>query len=189
MGINRFVVTVVAGVAVWGASMVSLQARQGHIHTMVQNQVLVDVVRSAVQQFSEPSAAEDADYHPFAGCVSGPQSGAMGVHYVNGGLVGDGVVDEQHPEALVYEPKGDHLELVAVEFIVIASQWDAAHKIWFTDGVDIPGLFCETASFDELVEIVLDLAPDLLHTNAGVPVGQHINITIIAERHATCIAA
>ena len=52
----------------------------------------------------------------------------MGVHYVNGGLVGDGVVDEQHPEALVYEPKSNnHLELVAVEFIVLASQWDAAH--------------------------------------------------------------
>jgi hypothetical protein len=107
--------------------MVSLQARQSHVHAMVQNQFLVDVVRSAVQQFSQPSAAEDADYHPFAGCVSGAQSGAMGVHYVNGGLVGDGVVDEQHPEALVYEPKSDHLELVAVEFIVLASQWDAAH--------------------------------------------------------------
>jgi hypothetical protein len=42
---------------------------------------------------------------------------------VNGGLVGDGVVDEQHPEALVYEPKNNHFELVAVEFIVLASQW------------------------------------------------------------------
>ena len=127
MGMSRCVVTAVAGAAVWGASLVSLQARQSHIHATVQNPALVDVVRSAVQQFSQPSAAEDADYHPFAGCVSGPQSGAMGVHYVNGGLVGDGVVDEQHPEALVYEPEGDHLELVAVEFIVLASQWDAAH--------------------------------------------------------------
>ena len=127
MGTSRRVVMVIVGMVVWGASLVSLQARQSHIHAMVQNPVLVDVVRSAVQQFSQPSAAEEADYHPFAGCVSGPQSGAMGVHYVNGGLVGDGVVDEQHPEALVYEPKSDHLELVAVEFIVLASQWDAAH--------------------------------------------------------------
>ena len=127
MGISRRVAMVIVGMVVWGASLASLQARQSHIHAMAQNPVLVDVVRSAVQQFSQPSAAEEADYHPFAGCVSGPQSGAMGVHYVNGGLVGDGVVDEQHPEALVYEPKGDHLELVAVEFIVLASQWDAAH--------------------------------------------------------------
>jgi hypothetical protein len=79
MGMNRCVVTVIAGVAVWGASLVSLQARQSHIHTMVQNPDLVNVVRSAVEQYAQPSAAEDADYHPFAGCVSGPQSGAMGV--------------------------------------------------------------------------------------------------------------
>ena len=127
MGINRRVVMVIVGMVVWGASLASLQARQSHIHAMASNPDLVDVVRSAVEQYAQPSAAEDADYHPFAGCVSGPQSGAMGVHYVNGGLVGDGVVDEQHPEALVYEPKNNHLELVAVEFIVLASQWDAAH--------------------------------------------------------------
>ena len=127
MGISRRVAMVIVGMVVWGASLASLQARQSHIHSMVQNPGLVDVVRSAVQQFSQASAAEEADYHPFAGCVSGALSGAMGVHYVNGGLIGDGVVDEQHPEALVYEPKTDHQELVAVEFIVLASQWDAAH--------------------------------------------------------------
>ena len=127
MGIRRRVAMVIVGMVVWGASLASLQARQSHIHAMASNPGLVDVVRSAVQQFSQASAAEEADYHPFAGCVSGAQSGAMGVHYVNGGLIGDGVVDEQHPEALVYEPKTDHLELVAVEFIVLASQWDAAH--------------------------------------------------------------
>jgi len=64
MGMNRCVVTVIAGVAVWGASLVSLQARQSHIHTMVQNPDLVNVVRSAVEQYAQPSAAEDADYHP-----------------------------------------------------------------------------------------------------------------------------
>ena len=42
MGMNRCVVTVIAGVAVWGASLVSLQARQSHIHTMVQNPDLVN---------------------------------------------------------------------------------------------------------------------------------------------------
>jgi hypothetical protein len=127
MGRGRRIFMIMAGGAVWGASLVPLQARQSHIHAAVANPVLVDVVRAAIQQFAQPSAAEEADYHPFAGCVSGPQSGAMGIHYVNGGLVGDGAVDEQRPEALIYEPKSDHLELVGVEFIVLASQWDAAH--------------------------------------------------------------
>lgn len=127
MGRGRRFVMVFVGVVAWGASLVTVQARQSHGHTMVANPGLVDVVRNAIQQFADPSAAEEADYHPFAGCVSGPQSGAMGIHYVNGNLVGDGIVDEQHPEALIYEPKNNHQELVGVEFIVLASQWDAAH--------------------------------------------------------------
>ncbi len=68
------------------------------------------------------------NYAAFAGCVSGPQEGAMGVHYVNGALVGDGVIDERHPEALIYEPRNGRLQLVAAEFIVLAAQWDASHS-------------------------------------------------------------
>jgi len=52
----------------------------------------------------------------------------MGIHYVNGDLVGDGKLDVARPEALMYEQKGDKLELVGVEYIVIASAWDAASK-------------------------------------------------------------
>jgi hypothetical protein len=50
------------------------------------------------------------------------------VHYVNGALVGDGVIDERHPEALIYEPVNGRLQLVAAEFIVLAAQWDASHS-------------------------------------------------------------
>ena len=52
----------------------------------------------------------------------------MGIHYVNGELVGDGKIDASRPEALIYEPKGGKLELVGVEYIVIAAAWDAASK-------------------------------------------------------------
>ena len=45
-------------------------------------------------------------------CVSSPTGGAMGIHYVNGELVGDGKIDAACPEALIYEPKGGKLELV-----------------------------------------------------------------------------
>jgi hypothetical protein len=64
----------------------------------------------------------------FLSCVSSPQDGAMGVHYVNGDLVGDGKLDASRPEALMYEPRNRKLELVGVEYIVIASAWDAASK-------------------------------------------------------------
>ena len=51
-------------------------------------------------------------------CASGLQGGAMGVHYVNGDLLKDGVVDIAKPEAVMYEPTADgKMDLVAVEYI------------------------------------------------------------------------
>ena len=45
-----------------------------------------------------------AGYQLLFGCVSGPDSGAMGLHYVNLPLVLDGVVDPAQPEIILYEP-------------------------------------------------------------------------------------
>jgi hypothetical protein len=51
----------------------------------------------------------------------------MGIHFVNGGLVGDAVLDPTTPEALVYQqlPNGK-LRLVAAEYIVFQGTWLAA---------------------------------------------------------------
>jgi hypothetical protein len=88
---------------------------------------LVETVRRETARFKELPAAEAAGYGLFHGCVSGPEVGAMGVHYVNGGLVGDGAVDAARPEALLYEQRDGRLRLVGVEYVVIAADWDAAH--------------------------------------------------------------
>jgi len=87
---------------------------------------LVETVRHATQAFQSVQAAEAAGYGLFHGCVSGPQEGAMGVHYVNGALV-DGEVDASRPEALIYEFKNGVARLVGVEFVVPAAAWDATH--------------------------------------------------------------
>lgn len=72
----------------------------------------------------------------------------------------------------------------------VHAQWDEASRVWSTNGEDIPGLFCEASSFDQLLEIILDLAPDLLRANGAEPVGQVVDIRVVAERHGTaCIAA
>lgn len=88
---------------------------------------LVETVRQAVAPFKDVHAAEAAGYGLFHGCVSGPQEGAMGIHYVNGNLVGDGEVDASQPEALIYEFRNGHLRLVGVEYVVIAEAWDTDH--------------------------------------------------------------
>ncbi|MFL6448186.1 MAG: hypothetical protein ACJ746_10930 [Bryobacteraceae bacterium] len=88
---------------------------------------LVEEVRNATRRFIDVNAATSAEYHPFLGCISGPDHGAMGVHYVNGTLVGDGEIDASQPEALIYEPSGNRMRLVGVEFIVDAATWLAHH--------------------------------------------------------------
>jgi hypothetical protein len=50
-------------------------------------------------------------------------SGAMGLHYINGGLL-DGSLDPATPEALVYAPDRDgNLRLAALEYVVFEDAW------------------------------------------------------------------
>src|ERR1700751_3356191 len=90
--------------------------------------VLVLRVREATQDFLDVNNARSAGYGPAFGCVSGPDHGAMGIHYVNGALVGDGEIDVSHPEALIYEPVGNKRRLVGVEYIVDAATWLKHHQ-------------------------------------------------------------
>ena len=84
-------------------------------------------MRQATAPLQDAQAAATAGYALASGCVSGPEEGAMGVHYVNESLVGDGLLDAARPEALVYEPRNGRLQLVAVEYIVLAEQWNASN--------------------------------------------------------------
>ena len=72
---------------------------------------LVKQVREATAIFQETIPA---DYQQFLGCVSGPEEGAMGVHFVNSALV-DGKLDVKAPEALIYEVMDGRARLVGVE--------------------------------------------------------------------------
>ncbi|MEO8127227.1 MAG: hypothetical protein ABJF23_23220 [Bryobacteraceae bacterium] len=101
------------------------QAHAGHKNAAPAK--LVEIVKSATQQYIDVNSARAAKYMPAFGCVSGPDHGAMGIHYINGDLVGDGEVDATHPEALIYEPTEDGLRLVGVEYIVDAATWMKKH--------------------------------------------------------------
>ena len=106
------------------ATMVAADDTQSHDRPSTG---LVRDVREATQQFEDVGKAVAAGYVSTHHCVSGPNEGAMGVHYVNANYVADGVLVADQPEVLVYEPRNGRLRLVAVEFIVIAEQWDAAN--------------------------------------------------------------
>ncbi len=88
---------------------------------------MVTVVREATAAFRDLDAATAAGYALASGCVSGPEEGAMGVHYGNATLLGDGALDVTKPEVLVFEPRNGQLRLAAAEYVVIAEQWHAAN--------------------------------------------------------------
>jgi hypothetical protein len=98
---------------------------------------LIDKVRLATVRYLDINAALNADWVQATPCVSGPSAGAMGVHFVLPSRVGDGVLKAEEPEALIYEPMPTGaMRLVGVEFIVIASDWAAAHPDGSTPSVD-----------------------------------------------------
>ena len=90
---------------------------------------LVRSVRDATERFKDVNVAEAEDYHLQFGCVSGPDAGAMGMHFVNGPLVEDGVIDASKPEIVIYEPQvNGSLKLIGADYLVLADQWNATHS-------------------------------------------------------------
>src|SRR3984957_15497087 len=65
---------------------------------------LIKIVRESTERFKDVSVAEAEGYALQFGCVSGPDSGAMGLHYVNGTLVNRGDLDPPPPQTVIYEP-------------------------------------------------------------------------------------
>jgi hypothetical protein len=84
-------------------------------------------VQAATARFHDLDQADAAGYGKFYVCTDEAGLGAMGQHYVNGGLVTDAVLDPSAPEALMFEPtSGGGERLVGVEWIVFKPVWEAA---------------------------------------------------------------
>jgi hypothetical protein len=110
------------------ASPAAIPAEAGHDHSAVEAQwhassPLVQKVRKATAKYRDINVALADGYAPGTPCVSGPNSGAMGVHLINGALLGK-EVNAEAPEALIYEPLANgSMRLVGVEIITFASDW------------------------------------------------------------------
>lgn len=119
--------SVLLGAALMAALAFTAAAEDQHHHGNSPPARLVELVRNATRQFVDVNNATRAGYTPLFGCVSGPDHGAMGVHFINTALVVDGEIDVQRPEAIIYEPAKDGMRLVGVEYIVDAATWLARH--------------------------------------------------------------
>jgi hypothetical protein len=89
---------------------------------------LVRVVRESTRRFRDVNQAGAEGYQLMFGCVSGPDDGAMGLHYVNMDLVLDGVLDPRKPEIVIYEPlPNGGRRLIGADFLVFAEAWHAGN--------------------------------------------------------------
>jgi hypothetical protein len=85
---------------------------------------LVEKVRSATARYTDLNVALAEGFVAATPCVSGPDTGAMGVHFVLPARITSGVLNAEQPEALIYEPMPNgSMRLVGVEFIVLSSVW------------------------------------------------------------------
>jgi hypothetical protein len=93
---------------------------------------LLETVRKATVGFKDVAQAEKAKYSLVFGCVSGSDTGAMGMHFLNSALLDQvnktGVFDASQPQILLYEPNPDgSLRLTGADFIVFADDWNKNH--------------------------------------------------------------
>src|SRR5215475_14456452 len=117
----------------------STRALAQHAHTQptaIQNEsadrnnksALIKIVRQATERFKDVSVAQREGYSLLFGCVTGPDAGAMGLHFVNASILGSGVIDATRPQIVIYEPSGDgKLRLIGADYLVFADAWDATH--------------------------------------------------------------
>ena len=107
----------------------------------------LSAARAATAQSHRLDAAKAAGYTVEVADLNGitciddivGHTGGMGIHFLNPSLL-DGNVDESTPELVIYEPtKNGQMRLVAVEYLVLKSAWEAAHP-----GAPAPTLFGQT---------------------------------------------
>ncbi|HEY7096040.1 MAG TPA: hypothetical protein VH437_04905 [Terriglobales bacterium] len=93
-----------------------------------QASALLRIVREATEKFKDVSEAEKEGYALTFGCVSGPDQGAMGLHYVNSYLLDKGEVNPRKPQIVIYEPTPNGKpKLIGADYLVFADAWDAQH--------------------------------------------------------------
>jgi hypothetical protein len=97
----------------------------------------LQAVKAATARYHSMTQAQAAGYS-VAGepCVAEPGLGTMGIHAVNGPLIGGPSINALQPEILLYLPKANgELELIGVEYFKVDADQNLA-----TDG-DRPSLF------------------------------------------------
>ena len=96
----------------------------------------LDKLRAAVEKYKDPVVAVRDGYFSTLGCVEF-KAGTMGVHFLNPALLGP-EPDPLKPTLLVYEPVGERLELVGVEWLIPLATGVKKRPVLFGQSFDGP---------------------------------------------------
>src|SRR5947207_2164013 len=131
--------TILAGLVVVLAFATAATLGLTRAHASGEGHQIMAAIR-ATTPFHALAVAQNAGYKAVVTdvngktCIAQAGAGGMGVHYLNPSLLDDSL-DPTTPEALVYAPTpSGSLQLVALEYIVFQSVWDAKHS-------SLPSLF------------------------------------------------
>jgi len=140
MNVGRMVkgaLPIIGAIALLGAAP-SPALAQGHDHGQTDERnltpeqkrrmgELIAAVKDVTKGFQDFRDAEKAEYHLLFGCVSGPDFGAMGLHFVKMKNL-DEFIEVDKPEIILYEPlpNGD-LRLTGADYLVDQATWDHLH--------------------------------------------------------------
>lgn len=127
------------GISLLGLGVVSALAQEGPARPTAEVQptgqssadpgALIRIVRESTERFKDVRVAESEGYALMFGCVTGPDAGAMGLHYVNGQILSRNELDPTKPQIVIYEPQPDgKLRLVGADFVVFAEAWDKRNQ-------------------------------------------------------------
>jgi len=107
----------------------------------------LESVRVALDKYQDPYVAVRDGYFSTLGCVHYPHGGGhgrvpyppggMGVHFLNPQLLGP-TPDPMRPAILVYEPSGEKLKLVAVEWFIPLETGVKERPVLFGQSFDGP---------------------------------------------------
>lgn len=75
--------------------------------------------------------------------------------------------------------------MALIQPLEVRVTWDDGVKVWIATSDDIPGLCAQANTLEELVDVVSDLAPELLELNGVILSAPAVPIHITAERTAT----
>jgi hypothetical protein len=127
--VRRFGNTLGLLAVVAGSARVTAQSHDHMADAKSVSGAFVKLVRESTERFKDVAVAEHEGYGLQFGCVSGPDYGAMGMHFVNFLLVLDGVLDPTKPEIVIYEPlPNGRLRLIGADYLVLADAWNATHS-------------------------------------------------------------